>query len=237
MRPFNLRNKLKPFTKDAGLLCQVGRIVPPSLFYQKKRPLSLGQNGGLPLIKDKAEEGSLLLGSSLILVVIALYASLTLKKLVLIDEENHQRNQTYLCLKESFDLWSRHQQFIERTNKTIYALQAAFTLKPNPALLKMKKAVQKWQEVRKAFDWKKGLSLKCCRGLQLAFIKKTYPVELSGLKIKRGFVGEALIRKKAQNFILPSKARTPFLFVIKGRLEFSPSFKLLHSQEITLNRI
>jgi hypothetical protein len=238
MKPINSPKKLIHSTKgltecqSLSLLRYAASLLKATR--AKGAPLSGDQNGGAPLIDN--ERGSLLLGSTLILVIIALYASLTLKQLILVDEENHQRKQTYLCLKKTFDLWAQHQNFIERTNKSIYALQAAFTLKPNPVLLKMKKALQKWQELKRAMDWKKALTLSNCRGLQMTFIKKTYPIMISGLKIKRGLIGEALIKRKSQNFILPSKGKPPFYFLIKGTVRFSPIFQLVNSKEITLSK-
>lgn len=195
---------------------------------EEKRPLRCLVGG---------EQGALLLNGVFLLLIIALIATLSAKSFLLIDEKSHQRKQTYLCLKTTLDLWSKHQSFIKHTNLTIVALQAALTLKPNPALYQLKKATQRWQDLTNLSRWRKAISNKFCSGLQLAFIKDSYPLEQIGLKLKRNAIGEAYLKKQKTSFYLPSRSRFPFFFFIRGEIHFLPTLQLYSSREFKTNSL
>lgn len=206
-----------------GELLEEGRN---SLYKMKEEEnhFSLSRAGG--------EQGGLLLNATFLLLIVTLTATLSLKSFLLKDEESHQRKNTYLCFKSTLDLWSKHQRFIKHTNRTIIAIQAALALNPTPALLKLKRVTQRWQDFKNLSRWKKAFSNKYCSGLQLAFVKKSFPLQHRGVKLKRRIIGTVSLKKAPISIFLPSRSSLPFSFLITGKLHFSPQLKVVASKEV-----
>lgn len=206
-----------------------GEEIPSFSGDKERLPTSTSPLGG--------EQGSLYIGAILMLAILTLIATLSLKTFVVNDEKSFQRKNAYLCLKGTFDLWSHHQKFIKNTNKTILALQTALALKPNPVLLKMIRATQRWQDLKSFTSWKKAIKNKSCQGLQIIFLRRTFPVKLLGLKVRRNPIGLAYLKRKPVNFKLPSHKSWPFFFLIKGKVLYEPKLTLIDSREISLEGI
>ncbi|MCR9205686.1 MAG: hypothetical protein NXH75_13970, partial [Halobacteriovoraceae bacterium] len=166
---------------------------------------------------NSEESGEILLLLILFLGSFAMTTAIFHKKLLLYNEELKQREQTYLCLKKSFDSYQKLLQFIDKTNLAIKGINVAILLKPTPELFQLKKVIQKTQDIKGNIVFLKAIKGFGCKGLQKVPILNVYPLQKKGVKIKRNFQGLALKKRSTKKFILPSKRSYPFLFTLTGK--------------------
>lgn len=183
-------------------------------------------------LKDKEKAGEVLI---LFLFFLGGFAMLTMifqKKLLLYNEEIEQRIQTYLCFKKTFDSWSGHAAFIEKTNLAIQALNTGIVVKPTPELFQLKKSIQRVQEIRNKLKLLYFMRTNDCMGVQKISLAKTFPIKGRGLKIQRSTFGLALLKDKNQTFLIPSKGTFPAIFTLKGEVRYVPKFHVRSMTEI-----
>lgn len=192
--------------------------LPPGFLHQIKK-------------RDLGEGGEVLLLLILFLGSFAMTTAIFQKKLLLYNEELQQREQTYLCLKKSFDSYQKLLQFIDKTNLAIKGINAAILLKPTPELFQLKKVIQKTQDIKANIAFLKAVKGLSCKGLQKIPILNVYPLQKKGIKIKRSFQGLALRKRNTKKFILPSKSSYPFLFTLTGKVSYEPQLKVTSLKE------
>lgn len=181
------------------------------------------------------EQGEITLLILFLLMALGLFMTLSFKKLALMNIENKQRKATYLCLKSTMDTFTSHLGFIKKTNLSIIALNAAIAANPTPYLIKLRRVIQTIQERKSQFVIFNQMRKKVCQGIQKLFVKKSFPLKGDGLKTYRSLFGTALIKKKSTSFLLASRSSPPFMFLIKGKLNFSPNFFIDQTKEIPLS--
>lgn len=184
----------------------------------------------------KSIEGSALLALLFFLFGFSLSGQLLLKKTLLYWEEGKQRKQTWLCLKNSFDLFERHIQFIKKSNAAIKVLNGVLIVKPTPETFQMKKAVQKIQEVKDKYAFGSFLLNAGCVGLQKVALGKLFPTQRNGLVLKRNSLGLALLQEGRKNFLLPSRGNPPLIFILRGKVQYQPRLVVSHLKETLLLR-
>lgn len=205
--------------------------------YFKRIPLFHGQNHNHKSLEFQVggnQKGEVTLMLILFLMGLGLFMALSLKKLSLSHSERKQRQQTYLCLKTTMDSFSSHLTFIKRTNMLILSMNALILANPTPYLLKAKRMIQALQNKKNLYTALKAIKNKYCKGIQKLFIKKSFPLKGKFLSVHRSILGTAIIKSKPTQFILPSRHTPPFMFLIKGKLSFSPRYQISKSKEIPL---
>lgn len=183
-------------------------------------------------LKEKEKAGEVFILFLLFLGGFALLTIIFQKKLLLYNEEIEQRVQTYLCFKKTFDSWANHVSFIEKTNLAIQAINAGIVLKPTPELFELKKIIQKAQDVKNKLKYLLFLKSSYCKGIQKVTLLKTFPLKGQGLKVLRSSFGLAKFKERPHSFVLPSKEKLPFIFTLRGKVNYRPTYHVHSLNEL-----
>lgn len=163
----------------------------------------------------------------------AMVTAIYQKKLLLYNEEIEQRRQTYLCFKETIDQYENLLNFMGKTNTAITGINAALLLKPTPELVQLKKVIQKSQQVKGNIIHLRAVKGFGCFGIQKLSLLNLFPLERKGTDFKRDLQGKILFKTKTQNFTLPSNSKFPFLFSLKGKVQFLPKLQVSQLKEVS----
>lgn len=169
------------------------------------------------------------------LLAFAAITNLFHKKLLLYKEEIDQRKNTYLCLKETFDSYSKYFKFIKHTNKIIKTLYGISLVRPTPEVFASLRTTKMAQEIKTKTIQIKILRYKKCSFTQKSILLTLLPVYLKKQKIHRSFSGSALV-KKNKKFLIPSSEGNISFFILRGTFDYNNKLQVKGLKEIFLVR-